>query len=226
MIIGAGLAGVIMGAELRKAGDRRLRFIDKAGGFGGTWYWNRYPGLMCDVESYIYMPMLEEMGYVPTTRYAFGEEIRLHLDSIGESTAWGRRAVPHRGRKDEWDEGEGRWVLHTDRGDEIPRSLARDRTGILNLVKIPVIPGMEDFEGTAFHSGRWDWAYTGGSPTDTGNMTNLADKASRWSAPARAPADPAAARGIGEARVRLPTDTVGHRRAGEPSRPPTSSRAT
>src|SRR5262245_50739559 len=81
-IVGAGIAGVVAGARLREAGISRIRLIDVAGGIGGTWYWNRYPGVMCDVESYIYMPMLEEMNYVPKTRYAFGNEIREHLDAM------------------------------------------------------------------------------------------------------------------------------------------------
>ena len=72
------------GAELRKAGLERISLIDQAGGIGGTWYWNRYPGVMCDVQSYIYMPMLEDLGYIPTRRYAFGDEIRLHLQAIAE----------------------------------------------------------------------------------------------------------------------------------------------
>ena len=80
-IIGAGMSGVTVGAKLRDQGLRKVVLIDKAGGIGGTWYWNRYPGVMCDVESYIYLPMLEEMNYVPTTRYAFGDEIRRHLDA-------------------------------------------------------------------------------------------------------------------------------------------------
>ena len=93
------MSGVVVGAQLRKAGIQRIVLIDQAGGIGGTWYWNRYPGVMCDVESYIYMPMLEEIGYVPTTRYAFGEEIRLHLEAIATKYDLGRRrAVPHRRR--------------------------------------------------------------------------------------------------------------------------------
>ena len=142
-IIGAGIGGVVTGAKLREAGVDDVRLIDKAGGIGGTWYWNRYPGVMCDVESYIYMPMLEEMGYVPTTRYAFGEEIRLHLDAIGERYGLKEQALFHTGAvKSEWNEDEARWIVHTDRGDEIRARWLVIAPGILNLVKIPVIPGM------------------------------------------------------------------------------------
>jgi cation diffusion facilitator CzcD-associated flavoprotein CzcO len=178
-IIGAGIGGVVTGAKLREAGVEKVRLIDKAGGIGGTWYWNRYPGVMCDVESYIYMPMLEEMGYIPTTRYAFGEEIRLHLDSIGEKYGLKDDALFHTAAVlSEWNEDDARWVVHTDRGDEIRARWLVIAPGILNLLKIPVIPGMEEFEGKAFHSGRWDWSYTGGHPDgNAGNMTNLADKA-------------------------------------------------
>ena len=108
-IIGAGMSGVVVGAKLREAGLRRIVLIDKAGGIGGTWYWNRYPGVMCDVESYIYMPMLEEMNYVPTTRYAFGDEIRRHLDAIATKYGLGRRrAVPHRRRDERVGRGSSR----------------------------------------------------------------------------------------------------------------------
>ena len=65
VVVGGGIAGVLAGARLRQAGISRIRIIDQAGGIGGTWYWNRYPGVMCDVESHIYIPMLEELGYVP-----------------------------------------------------------------------------------------------------------------------------------------------------------------
>src|SRR6478672_2263467 len=80
VIIGAGMSGLVAGAKLREVGVERIRLIDQAGGVGGTWYWNRYPGVMCDVQSYVYMPMLEELNYVPRTRYAFGEEIREHFE--------------------------------------------------------------------------------------------------------------------------------------------------
>ncbi len=82
VILGGGIAGILAGVRLREAGVERIRIIDKAGGIGGTWYWNQYPGVMCDVESYIYMPMLEEFGYIPERRYAYGEEILAHLQAI------------------------------------------------------------------------------------------------------------------------------------------------
>ena len=175
-IIGSGMAGVVAGAHLRKAGLDRIRMIDNAGGIGGTWYWNRYPGVMCDVESYCYMPMLEETGYVPKTRYAFGEEIREYLEAIAGRFDLVDSALFHTGvETSEWDESRSRWVIRTDRGDEIRARYLVMAVGILNLMKLPVIPGMETFEGCAFHSARWDYEYTGGGPDET--MTKLADKA-------------------------------------------------
>ena len=147
-IIGAGLAGVVAGAQLRKAGLDRIRLIDNAGGIGGTWYWNRYPGVMCDVESYCYMPMLEETGYIPKTRYAFGDEIREYLEAIAGRFDLADSALFHTGvETSEWDESASRWVIRTDRGDEIRARYLVMAVGILNLMKLPVIPGMEAFEG-------------------------------------------------------------------------------
>jgi cation diffusion facilitator CzcD-associated flavoprotein CzcO len=175
-IIGAGMAGVVAGAHLRKAGQERIRLIDNAGGIGGTWYWNRYPGVMCDVESYCYMPMLEETGYVPKTRYAFGEEIREYLEAIAGRFDLVDSALFHTGvATSEWIESQSRWVIRTDRGDEIRARYLVMAVGILNLMKLPVIPGMEAFKGRTFHSARWDYGYTGGGPDE--NMTKLADKA-------------------------------------------------
>jgi cation diffusion facilitator CzcD-associated flavoprotein CzcO len=176
-ILGAGIAGVVVGAKLREAGIKGIRLIDKAGGVGGTWYWNRYPGVMCDVESYIYMPMLEDMNYVPKTRYAFGEEIRTHLDSIARKYDLIDDALFHTGvEKSEWDEDSGRWIIHTDRGDQIRAKYFIPSVGILNLMKLPVIQGMELFQGKSFHSARWDYEYTGGSPDEWWNLTKLGDK--------------------------------------------------
>jgi cation diffusion facilitator CzcD-associated flavoprotein CzcO len=175
VIVGGGIAGTLAGANLRKAGVERIRIIDQAGGIGGTWYWNRYPGVMCDVESYIYLPMLEELDYIPTQRYAFGEEIRHHLEAIAERFDLVPDALFHTGvTRAEWREDAGRWRIHTDRGDEISCRWYVLAVGILNLMKLPVIPGMADFGGRSFHTARWDYSYTGGAPDQP--LTDLGDK--------------------------------------------------
>ncbi len=165
VIVGGGIAGVLAGAHLRQAGIERIRIVDQAGGIGGTWYWNRYPGVMCDVESYIYMPMLEELGYVPTRRYAYGEEIRQHLEAIADRYDLVADALFHTGvTRAEWQEEAARWRVRTDRGDDVTCRWYVLAVGILNLMKLPTIPGMEAFAGHSFHTARWDYAYTGGGP--------------------------------------------------------------
>jgi cation diffusion facilitator CzcD-associated flavoprotein CzcO len=175
-IIGAGIAGTATGVELRKAGLKRIRLIDQAGGVGGTWYWNRYPGVMCDVESYSYMPMLEELDYIPKNRYAFGDEIRGHVEGLAQKFDLYADALFHTGvQSSTWDEGRSRWIIRTDRGDAITARYVVMAVGILNLMKLPDILGMELFAGKSFHTGRWDYAYTGGSQENP-QLTNLADK--------------------------------------------------
>jgi len=164
VIVGGGIAGLLVGARLRDAGIERIRVVDKAGGVGGTWYWNRYPGVMCDVESYIYMPMLEELDYVPERRYAYGEEILSHLEAVAERYNLVDGGLFQTGvTRAEWDEGISRWRVHTDRGDELRAKWYVLSVGILNLLKLPTIPGMEEFAGRSFHTARWDFDYTGGS---------------------------------------------------------------
>ena len=175
LIVGGGIAGVLAGANLRKAGIERIRIVDQAGGVGGTWYWNRYPGVMCDVESYMYIPMLEEFDYVPTRRYAWGEEILGHLQKIAARYRLEEDALFHTGvTRAEWLEDEGRWLVTTDRGDEVRCRWYVLAVGILNLLKLPAIPGMEDFEGHSFHTARWDYEYTGGGAHEP--LDKLADK--------------------------------------------------
>ncbi|MGQ0831536.1 MAG: flavin-containing monooxygenase [Microthrixaceae bacterium] len=175
VIVGGGIAGVLAGANLRKAGVDRIRIIDQAGGIGGTWYWNRYPGVMCDVESYIYMPMLEELGYIPKDRYASGEEIRLHLEAIADRYDLVRDALFHTDvTRAAWDDDAARWRIETNRGDEITCRYYVLAVGILNLMKLPAIPGMEQFAGHSFHTARWDYEYTGGHPGAP--LTKLGDK--------------------------------------------------
>lgn len=176
VIVGGGIAGLLAGAHLRKTGVERIRIVDQAGGVGGTWYWNRYPGVMCDVESYQYLPMLEELDYIPTRRYAFGEEIRQHLQAVAARFDLVSDALFHTGvTRAVWDDDAGRWTVHTDRGDELSCRYYVLAVGILNLMKLPVIPGMDDFAGRAFHTARWDYGYTGGAPGEA--LTRLGDKA-------------------------------------------------
>jgi cation diffusion facilitator CzcD-associated flavoprotein CzcO len=176
VIVGGGIAGILAGAQLRKAGVDRIRVIDEAGGIGGTWYWNRYPGVMCDVESYTYIPMLEELDYIPTQRYAFGEEIRGCLETIADRYDLVSDALFHTEvTRAEWDEDAARWKIRTDRGDEVSCRWYVLAVGILNLLKLPAIPAMEDFAGRSFHTARWDYEYTGGGAHEP--LTGLADKA-------------------------------------------------
>jgi cation diffusion facilitator CzcD-associated flavoprotein CzcO len=131
---------------------------------------------MCDVESYIYMPMLEEMGTIPAMRYASGEEIRLHLEALADRYRLVDNALFHTGvETSTWDEDNARWVIRTDHGDEIRTKYVIMCVGILNLPKMPALPGMENFKGESFHTARWNYTYTGGSPTDP-QLANLADK--------------------------------------------------
>ena len=175
VIVGGGIAGILAGARLREAGVERIRIIDQAGGIGGTWYWNRYPGVMCDIESYSYLPMLEELEYVPTRRYAFGEEILGHLEAIAEKFHLADDALFHTGViRAEWREHSDRWRISTDRGDEVTSRWYVLAVGILNLLKLPTIPGMADFAGHSFHSSRWDYSYTGGAAHEP--LTGLEDK--------------------------------------------------
>ena len=164
VILGGGIAGVLVGAELRKRGVERIRIVDQAGGIGGTWYWNRYPGVMCDVESYIYIPMLEEFGYIPTCRYASGDEIRGHLERIAERYRLTDDALFHTDvTRAEWHDEEARWhVLHRPRRQRrLPLVRAGRRDPQPHEVAV-TSPGMEDFAGHSFHTARWDYDYTGG----------------------------------------------------------------
>jgi cyclohexanone monooxygenase len=174
-IIGGGFGGLLTGARLRESGVEDIRFIDSAGDFGGTWYWNRYPGIACDIESYIYLPLLEETGYMPTQKYATGAEIFEHCQRIGRQYDL-YRDVCFQTRVTElrWDESAARWLISTDRGDRMRAHYVCMALGVLNRPKLPGIAGIEDFEGHSFHTSRWDYEYTGGS--SDGNLTGLRGK--------------------------------------------------
>jgi cyclohexanone monooxygenase len=174
--IGGGFSGLVTGARLKEAGVADVRIIEKAGDFGGTWYWNRYPGAQCDTASMIYMPMLEETGHVPREKYAHAPEILEQCQRIGRQYNLYDNALFHTEVKAlTWDEANSRWVIETDRGDRFTADFIGLGTGPLHVAKLPGIPGIDTFKGHSFHTSRWDYGYTGGDPQG-GLMEKLADK--------------------------------------------------
>jgi cation diffusion facilitator CzcD-associated flavoprotein CzcO len=161
-VIGAGFGGLLTGARLRELGVDSVRLIDRAADVGGTWYWNRYPGIACDVESYVYMPLLEELGYLPSDKYAKGSEIFAHCQRIAERYDLYRdaclRTDVHEIR---WDSGTSRWVIRTNHGDEMRAKFVSMANGYQAKPKLPGIEGLGRFRGKAFHTSRWDYGYTG-----------------------------------------------------------------
>ena len=175
-LIGGGFAGLVTGARLVEAGVKDVRIIDKAGDFGGTWYWNRYPGAQCDTASFIYMPLLEETGHMPTEKYARAPEILEHSRRIGRQYGLYDKALFHTEVRDlVWDESREHWIVRTTRGDEFSAQYVVMGTGGLHVPKLPGIPGIDSFRGHSFHTSRWDYEYTGGDPTGA-PLNRLADK--------------------------------------------------
>ncbi|KAF4549540.1 Flavin-binding monooxygenase-like protein 15 [Elsinoe fawcettii] len=183
LILGAGYGALLFAVRLVETGTdpKDILFVDQAGGFGGTWYWNRYPGLMCDVESYIYMPLLEETGYMPKHKYAYGPELREHADRIATKWNLQNQLVPSATIQDSiWDEGSSTWrtTIHLDQFYEtttITSNFLLLASGVLNTPQIPNIPGIDTFKGHIFHTARWDYKYCGGSPENQ-TLENLKDK--------------------------------------------------
>jgi cyclohexanone monooxygenase len=175
VIVGGGFGGLLAAARLQEAGITNIRIIEKAGDFGGTWYWNRYPGAQCDIESYIYLPLLEETGYMPKEKYSFAPEILAHAQRIGKHFhLYEKACFQTQIKAARWDEAAGRWTVTTDRGDVFQARFVIMSSGPLNRPKLPAIRGIETFKGHSFHTSRWDYDYTGGDTT--GNLHKLHDK--------------------------------------------------
>ncbi|QDN85797.1 NAD(P)/FAD-dependent oxidoreductase [Streptomyces sp. S1A1-8] len=174
-ILGGGLSGLITAARVKQAGVTGFRVIELGGDFGGAWYWNRYPGIQCDTDCYCYLPMLEEVGYIPKQKYSFGDEVFEHCQRIGKHFGLYDHAIfSTLIRSVVWDESIRRWRIGTNRGDDIRARFVVMCQGPFNRPKLPGIPGIRDFRGHTFHTARWDYAYTGGDMS--GGLDKLADK--------------------------------------------------
>lgn len=182
LIVGAGFGGLLFAARLLDAGIDDFVLVDTAGGFGGTWYWNRYPGLMCDVESYVYMPLLEEMDYIPKQKYSDGYELRLYAESVATRYNLGPKAILQT-KVDSlsWDDAAGEWkvslclVGNPELNFTVYAETVISSTGILNLPKMADLPGILDYNGKSFHTSRWDYGVTGGTQADS-SLVNLKEK--------------------------------------------------
>ncbi len=176
LVVGAGMSGIMTAGALHKAGVASLRVLEAAGDFGGTWYWNRYPGAQCDTEAYVYMPWLEETDYVPTEKYVRQPELFAYFQRLGRHfQLYERTFFRTRAASFTWDEATDRWIVTTDRGDEILARFVCLSTGTLANPKLPDVPGISDFRGRTFLTSRWDYDYTGGSP-EKPDLTKLKDK--------------------------------------------------
>ncbi|MEN9806966.1 MAG: hypothetical protein RL756_1486 [Pseudomonadota bacterium] len=158
LVVGAGFAGLLLWYRLQSAGFRDVRFCEKGGDVGGTWYWNRYPGVACDVEAYSYLPLLEEMGYVPSMKFASGFEILEYCQRMASTSGFYDRCLFHTTVEEtRWDEASGRWTVTTDRGDAMRARFVVLANGILTTPKLARIKGMETFAGESFHTSRWNY---------------------------------------------------------------------
>ncbi|MCX7284995.1 MAG: NAD(P)/FAD-dependent oxidoreductase [Novosphingobium sp.] len=176
LVLGAGWGGIIASYHLAREGVASVRNIDTAGDFGGVWYWNKYPGVQCDNDAYCYLPLLEEMGFLPSKKFAEGAEIQAYARSIAERFGFAEKALLHtQVTSFKWDEASRRWTVKTNRGDVLHPRFVVMAPGVLNMPKLPSIKGIDLFKGKLFHTSRWDYEYTGGSATDP-VLNKLADK--------------------------------------------------
>jgi cation diffusion facilitator CzcD-associated flavoprotein CzcO len=164
-VIGGGFAGLVTAARLKEAGVADVRLVEKGGDVGGTWYWNRYPGAQCDTASLVYLPLLEETGYMPSEKYAHGPEILEHCQRIAKHYGvYDGALLSTEVQAVTWDATRSVWVVRTDRGDAFSAQFVTMGIGLLHVPKLPGIPGIASFRGRSFHTSRWAYAYTGGDP--------------------------------------------------------------
>ena len=143
LVVGGGMSGIMTASRLIWNGVTDIRLLERGGDFGGTWYWNQYPGAACDTESYIYMPFLDDTGYVPTEKYAGQPEIQAYLKDLAhESGVTARALFNTKAQTLSWDESSRRWRIRTDRGDEFSARFIVLCAGSLSQPKMPAMEGI------------------------------------------------------------------------------------
>ena len=171
LFIGGGFSALLTSARLREGGIESIRIVERGSDVGGTWYWNRYPGAACDVVSYDYLPLLDELDYVPVDHYSRGPEIFSHCQAIAHKYNLYDLAVFNTTvTETRWEETDQLWHVKTDQGDVMRAQYVICANGTLAKPKLSAIAGMEGFAGHAFHTSRWDYDYTGE------NLEHLKDK--------------------------------------------------
>ena len=226
LFIGGGFSALLTSARLREKGVESIRIVERGADVGGTWYWNRYPGVACDVVAYDYLPLLDEMNYVPTRHYAEGPEIFAHCQAIAKKYDLYDLAVFQTTvTSTVWDGEREHWRITTDRGDSMRARFVVCANGTLAKPRLARIDGMERFRGHSFHTSRWDYDFTG---ADLEQPARRSRRHHRHGCERRA--DHPEPRGEREERARVPADALVDRhprRLGDrpPSGPPSSSPA-
>jgi cation diffusion facilitator CzcD-associated flavoprotein CzcO len=171
LFIGGGFSALLTSARLRQKGVENIRIVERGADVGGTWYWNRYPGVACDVVGYDYLPLLDELDYVPVNHYSRGPEIFAHCQAIAKKYDLYKLAEFNTTVTSTiWNEDESLWHVKTDRGDLMRAQFVICANGTLAKPKLSKISGMTSFSGHSFHTSRWDYQYTGS------DLENLKDK--------------------------------------------------
>ena len=159
-IMGAGPGGLCMAIKLREAGFENFTIVEKGDQIGGTWNWNRYPGCACDIPSHLYSFSFDvKLDW--SRPYAPQPEILEYLEGIAEK--YGILPFCRFGQGVEranWDDATSTWTVTLADGSKLESDVLVSAIGMFNSIVIPDIPGLDDFEGTMFHSSRWDWEHS------------------------------------------------------------------
>jgi cation diffusion facilitator CzcD-associated flavoprotein CzcO len=159
IVVGAGFSGLYQLHLLRDRLGLSVRVLEAAGGIGGTWYWNRYPGARCDSESYYYSYSFSrelEDEWDWTERYPDHGEIRRYLDHVADRFDLRRDIqLGTRVAGAAYDEAANRWTVTTESGECFEAQFLITAVGCLSSTNVPEIPGLARFSGAQYHTGRW-----------------------------------------------------------------------